>query len=44
MPQRIVPNINLLVKLAHGHAKVIHVATVNDDFNIGFMKKAYSGV
>ena len=28
-----------LVKLAHGHAKVIHVATVNDGFNIGYMKK-----
>ena len=28
-----------LVKLAHGHAKLIHVATVNDGFNIGSMKK-----
>ena len=28
-----------LVKLAHGRAKVIHVATVNDRFNIGSMKK-----
>ena len=24
-----------MVKLAHGHAKVIHVATVNGGFNIG---------
>ena len=28
-----------LVKLAHGHAEVIHVATVNDGFSIGSMKK-----
>ena len=28
-----------LVKLAHGYAKVIHVATGNDGFNIGSMRK-----
>ena len=28
-----------VVKLAHGHVKVIHVTTLNDGFNTGPMKK-----